>query len=820
MIFLSANSLNAFWWSDMQEQQEDLRNFSDHLHFVLKSASVGIWEWNPATDELVWDDGMMKIYGVKRSSFSGKLEDWRKRVHPDDRRRLAETEHEELLETEHTSNEFRILREDGEVRYLYADQFLHRNEQDEVTKVTGLNMDVTDRRNTALARQESENKFHLVAEHVPGMIFRYVLHPDSSHELLYANSRAEHFFGFSAESVMEDVDLFMERIHPDDLPAYQYAIEVSAKSLIEFKEVVRIVRDDRILWAETTSRPQRMANGDIVWDGIMIDITHRKRIEMALKESQSQFEQLTENVPRMICRLLMHPGGTYEASYVSSKCRELFEVAPEAAMKDARQLFRFVHREDQERFHNSLRLSAQSLQPVNEEFRVSLPQQGLRWRQVIGQPTRVESGATVVDAVFLDITHAKQSELQLRSANEELATATKMRDQFLASISHEFRTPLNAILSATEGLQSGLYGSINAKQQTSLDVVDQSSTHLLELINDILDLASRESVQIKLEFSPVDVKSLCESCLRLVKAQSKKKNVHLRLNVPSELPALVADEKRIRQVLINLLTNAVKFTPADGAITLEVEPLPQAESSSADTLRLSVTDTGIGIEPDMVDSVFDPFVQVDSALTRKCDGLGLGLSLVKQFVDLHGGHVSLTSEFGAGSCFSFELPCRQFSAAKSESAQPVAQPNLALRREAKESSDPQASINPQAKTHTILLAEDNDSVAMAATWYLEAKGFRVQRAADGAIAIDVAKRCSPDLILMDIRMPNLDGITAIQQIRQIPKFSQTPIIALTGLALEEDAKRCAAAGANDYLSKPYRMEQLLQVITRFLGSDS
>lgn len=939
--------------SATNKTEEKLQIVSDRLNFILKSASVGIWEWLPTTDELIWDEGMMKIYGVEPSQFTGKSDDWKKRVHLDDIERLMTVEQPRLFETGHISTEFRIIRDNGDTRHIYADQFIRRDATGEI--VTGLNIDVTDRKMTEQALEDSENKFLRIAEHfpgmvyrfvahsdgshefayvssqvreifelepeaaigdatnmwnrthpddrewlrqeiiasadvlepflceyrlnlpekgirwvqsfaqpvrtdagdviwdgividqtdrksadlalqesqaqfhrmtekIPGMIFKYVLHPDSSHAVLYANSRTKDLFGFSAEAAMEDVERCMNRIHPNDLPGYQHAMMVSAETLEEFKQECRIVLDDRVIWVETTSIPERLDNGDIVWDGVTIDITQRKETELALHESQSQFQRMTENVPGMICQYRLAPDGTEALSYVSSKCRELFGVEPEEVIQDANQLFASIHPDDVDSFYETFRKSAQTLQPINEEFRVILPEQGLQWRRAIGQPTAMDGGTTVFDGVVLDITDAKQSELQLRHANDELAAATKIKDQFLANMSHEFRTPLNAILGMVEGLQNGLYGTVNAKQRTGLDVVRQSGKHLLDLINDILDLARIESGQIQLNRAYVDVKSLCESSLQLVTPQAEKKKIRLSLNVPWNLPKLFADEQRIRQVLINLLINSVKFTPDGGAIALMVEHVSSSRCQVEDVLRISVIDSGIGIDPNLLDSVFLPFVQVDSSLSRTHDGTGLGLSLVKQFIDLHGGTVTVTSQPNAGSCFAIELPFHQSQhtdkASAEERIESDSRPSQLSLTESLDAANSFNPIDPSPASPTILLAEDNDSVAMSVTWYLEARGYQVHRAIDGEIAISLAKTCNPDFILMDIQMPNLDGLSAIQQLRAMPEIKDTPIVALTGLATEDDYQRCLAAGANDYLSKPYPMEQLIEKIAALLSNDS
>ncbi len=256
-----------------------------------------------------------------------------------------------------------------------------------------------------------------------------------------------------------------------------------------------------------------------------------------------------------------------------------------------------------------------------------------------------------------ELTERQQAQQQLTQRNEELIRATRLKDEFLANMSHELRTPLNAILGMTEGLQEEVFGSVNERQLKALQTVERSASHLLALINDILDLAKIESGQIELECFPTASAPLCQSSITFVKHQALKKQIQISVNLPLNLPDIVLDERRIRQVLINLLNNAVKFTPEGGTITLEVTLLKATEEKTkTQYLRFAVIDTGIGISPENIKKLFQPFMQVDSALNRQYQGTGLGLALTKRIVDLHGGRVGLTSEVGVGSCFTIDLP--------------------------------------------------------------------------------------------------------------------------------------------------------------------
>jgi signal transduction histidine kinase len=260
---------------------------------------------------------------------------------------------------------------------------------------------------------------------------------------------------------------------------------------------------------------------------------------------------------------------------------------------------------------------------------------------------------------------------QLQLTNTQLIESHRLKDSFLANMSHELRTPLNAILGMTESLQEHIFGAVNDRQLDALQTVERSGNHLLELINDILDLAKIESGQIDLDFAIASIPSIAQASLEFVKQQALKKQIQLTIKLAPNLPNLLIDERRIRQALINLLNNAVKFTPTGGgAVTLEVTQLPSVPNKTADTtqdyLQISISDTGIGIAPENIQKLFQPFIQIDSALNRQFEGTGLGLALVKRIVELHGGYVDLTSELGVGSCFSILLPCLPLSNPQTE----------------------------------------------------------------------------------------------------------------------------------------------------------
>ncbi|MBE9032881.1 PAS domain S-box protein [filamentous cyanobacterium LEGE 11480] len=459
------------------------------------------------------------------------------------------------------------------------------------------------------------------------------------------------------------------------------------------------------------------------------------------------------------------------------------------------------------------------------EFRIMHPGGSVRFIKATAVVQRDSEGKPQrMVGINYDITEHQQAAVQLKQINEELIRATRLKDEFLANMSHELRTPLNAILGLAESLQEGIFGTLNESQLKGVQTIGNSGEHLLELINDILDLAKIEAGQIELDCSQVALGPLCQASLVFVKQQAFRKGIQLESHFPHQSWHLWVDARRIRQVLINLLTNAVKFTPEDGRVTLAVSiESPSRDDCRVDTtafsgevphlsaqrLRIMVTDTGIGISPAQVNKLFQPFIQVDSALNRKYEGTGLGLALVKRIVELHGGSVSVTSEVGVGSCFIVDLPCviEPISTRKSD-------PVDVTDRQNRELTHP---LRPTAGA-LILLAEDNPSNVETLVGYLEAKGYRLLIANNGKDVITLVQTESPDVVLMDIQMPEIDGLEAIRRIRRMAKGKDLPIIALTALAMHGDRERCLAAGANEYLSKPVKLKQLSVLIRQFVGA--
>ncbi|MBX3738286.1 MAG: response regulator [Candidatus Didemnitutus sp.] len=388
----------------------------------------------------------------------------------------------------------------------------------------------------------------------------------------------------------------------------------------------------------------------------------------------------------------------------------------------------------------------------------------------------------------------RQRTEQLEEARQQAESANRAKSEFIASTSHELRTPLNVILGMSEVLLERTLGELNPRQHESVAAIEESGRHLLALINDILDLSKIEAGKLELDIQETDVRGTCEASLRFVRNAAQRKQHTLEFACPADLPPIAADSRRLKQILVNLLSNAVKFTPDGGRVRFEVVP-----HTAPAEVHFRVSDTGIGITPEQQARLFQPFQQIDGALNRRHGGTGLGLVLARRMAELHGGRITLESAAGQGSCFSVILPMR-------------AAERPAPRAPALASSPAYAA---PAGTH-VLIAEDNDTNVLIyqRSPIFAACRFTLARNGEEAIAAALADR--PDLILMDVQMPGMDGLTATRRLRADPRTADIPIITVTALAMLEDRTRCLEAGATSYLSKPVNLRELARHVAEAL----
>lgn len=399
-----------------------------------------------------------------------------------------------------------------------------------------------------------------------------------------------------------------------------------------------------------------------------------------------------------------------------------------------------------------------------------------------------------IDRLVAELAQSKQRSAALQAAYDEQENAVKAKDDLLATMGHELRTPLNAMLSLSRVLQEQLGQLLTDRQRESFRVIEVSGQHLLELINDILDLSKLQAGKMPLKIESVEVDALCTSVLDIVRQQAEQKHLHLSITQDGLVRTIQADQLRIKQVLLNLLSNAVKFTPDEGAVGIEI-----ANDVEAGKVQFVVWDTGVGIAASDLPNLFKPFVQIENSQQRHHSGTGLGLALSQRIARQHGGDICVESTPDEGSRFTLELPWRVTDAPA-------------------ESSAPKAALAYQSgvgRRRLVLLAEDNEANIFALSEYLTLYGVPVIVARTGPEALEAALTEQPGLVLMDINLPRLDGLEVIRRLRTVEGFAYLPIAVTT--ALSGDHERVLASGADHYLGKPIDLDKLDDLLNHYFA---
>ncbi len=402
-------------------------------------------------------------------------------------------------------------------------------------------------------------------------------------------------------------------------------------------------------------------------------------------------------------------------------------------------------------------------------------------------------------AIIEDISKRKETELQLRESKEAAEVASRAKSEFLATMSHELRTPLNAVMGLSQLLQQEIVGSINEKQKEYIDCIYNSGVHLLELINDILDLSKIEAGKEELCFLPLQVEDLCNYVISTVRERAEYKGLELIHSIDKRVDICVADERRIKQMLLNLLSNAIKFT-SKGKVSLQVIKISQG-------VAFRVSDTGIGIKPHQFKYLFEPFKQLDSRLNRQYEGTGLGLALTRKLARLHGGDVTVESTYGKGSRFTLFIPEREFEEEDSidEWQAQIDHLNKIISKS-------------NAVTRSILLVEDDKHTGALLQDYLQTIGYQVEWVLDGKDFLAKVRNFNPSLILLDVQLGNFNGLDLLASLRETADLKDKCVVIMTPAQDNDNSRnKFIQAGANDLVSKPIGIIKLESILMKYFN---
>ena len=383
--------------------------------------------------------------------------------------------------------------------------------------------------------------------------------------------------------------------------------------------------------------------------------------------------------------------------------------------------------------------------------------------------------------------------------NREMETESRNKDEFLATMSHELRTPLNAILSCTEAMREGAYGYMDSEQLDAVGTIRESGKHLLCLINDILDISKIAAGRLELSTATLGVGSVCDSVVEIVRSSAAAKNISIELDNESSVTTIKGDPLRLKQILLNLLGNAIKFSPEGSRVGLRVY-----DDNDSGDLAFCVWDSGPGVSSACSDAIFKPFVQAEGGYSRSSPGTGLGLAIARDLARLHSGDLVLEAFDRPGAVFTLSVPVEEGD--EEDVFDFRATGAWSVDDSSMDADEPAESIE------RVLIAEDTDSNFQHIHDLLVSMGYAVERACNGQEAVELAQDAPPDLVLMDIDMPVMNGLDAIRLLREDPGTQAIPIIAVTAMADIADERACMSAGADGFLAKPYPLRDLMTLM--------
>jgi PAS domain S-box-containing protein len=802
--------------SNRERREDALRRSEERYALAIRATNDGIWERDFETGEVFLSPRLFEVLGFRPDELESTIAAFEALIHPDDAesRRAAMRNH---LETRgHYNCEYRIRHRSGDYIWVSSRAQTVWDETGKPSRMAGSLTDIGERKRADEALRESEERYRQRIENSGLGI--HLAKPEGGR--LFINKALLGMLGY--DSLEEALAV----------PGFQLVAPHDLAKTVEYQEMIRggshssLRYECDFLHKNGGFLPLMVIISKIVWNGeetiqrIVIDLSDRRKAEQEKRETENRLRAIIDHTPSFIylkdleSRILvanqayLQDNGITEEQAVGSLG---YEWLGEENVRKLRQQDLKVIR---------------SGQPIDTEVTFVDGAGNTRFRHSVKFPVRDAAGNIVgVGGLGTDITERKIAELEREKAMERLLEAQRMierqtahlielkeesdrartaaeaasraKSEFLATMSHEIRTPMNGVLGMAHLL---LDTELNEVQRDFVDTIRQSGDSLLTVINDILDFTKVEAGEIDLEIVDFRPAETMELIVSLLAPQAAGKGIGLVTDMAADVPPFVrGDPGRLQQILVNLVSNAIKFTDR-GAVTIRVT-VDMADNREI-RLRYTVSDTGPGISSEAQKRIFGRFTQADSSLARQYGGTGLGLAIAKQLCGLMGGEIGVQSELGEGSTFWFTV-CLGTS---ERTARDIV---------ATSPSPPIDSGEQRRRTLRILLAEDNPVNQRVAVAILSRAGHRVDAVANGIEALDAVKALHYDLVLMDVQMPEMDGVSATKAIRALgDDRNRIPIIALTANAMAGDREEYIAAGMNDYLPKPFSPPDLLAIVDR------